>query len=101
MNGDHQYMKEEVLWKKCIMSIQNESYQLHYLLPLPRDSVSLWSFRKYEPPLVKINRLMRSPISYGLSINCMCLLIAKIFATSPLSVTIQPSIHLAIFYVNV
>ncbi len=59
--------RREVLCKTIFMSIQNVSHRLlNYLLPLPRDFVSLQKFRKYEPPLVKTKSLMRSPINYGL-----------------------------------
>jgi len=63
---DTLWARRESMCKTFYENIQNEDHKLHYLLPPPREYVSLRKFRKYEPPKSKNERVKRSVINYGL-----------------------------------
>ena len=60
------FQRRENMCKQFFIDIQNPEHKLHYLLPPPRDYVSLRNFRKYEPPKSKHERVKRSVINYAL-----------------------------------
>ncbi len=60
------YDRREARCRKFFQDITDTDHKLNYLLPPSRNIVHLRRTRKYEPPLVRTQRLKNSPINYGL-----------------------------------